>query len=78
MKTMEDKRNFLIPNHRKLAEDETKQILKKYELVAVTKLPKIKVNDPGLAGLDCKISDVVEITRNSFAGESKYYRVVVE
>ena len=44
----------------------------------MNKLPKIKVKDPALADLGLQVGDVVEITRVSFAGKSKYYRLVVE
>lgn len=70
--------NFLIPNHRKLAEVEINSVLKKYNLDGVHKLPKIKLKDPALAELDVVLNDVIEISRESFAGSSKYYRVVEE
>jgi DNA-directed RNA polymerase subunit H (RpoH/RPB5) len=74
----ETQTNFLIPKHRKLAEQEIISVLDKYELTSILKLPKIKKGDPGLAELEAQVSDVIEITRNSFAGQSKYYRVVIE
>ena len=70
--------NFLIPIHRKLTEEETSSILEKYNLISKLKLPKIKAGDNAIAELEAQIGDVIEITRNSFAGESKYFRVVVE
>ena len=70
--------NFLIPVHRKLAEEEVNSLLKKYNLISKLKLPKIKANDNAIAELGAQIGDVIEITRNSFAGESKYYRVVTD
>jgi DNA-directed RNA polymerase subunit H (RpoH/RPB5) len=73
-----EKQNFLIPNHRKLSSVETNVILEAYSLDDVSKLPRIKIKDPALSSLDAQIGDVVEIVRKSFAGENKYYRVVVE
>lgn len=75
---MEQNNNFLIPKHIKLSEEEVAAVLSKYALASKGKLPKIKVKDPALAGLDVSIGDVVEVTRKTFAGETKYYRVVVE
>lgn len=75
---MEEQRNFLIPKHRKLSEAEVKELLEKYNLNSTQKLPKIKIKDPGLNGLEPEIGDIFEITRKSFAGETKYYRVVIE
>ncbi len=70
--------NFLIPQHKKLTEEEATLILDKYNLSDIQKLPKIKIKDLGISELDVKLGDVIEITRNSFAGSSKYFRVVVE
>lgn len=71
--------NFLIPNHKKISEEEIKTLLEKYQLESTSKLPKIKVKDMGIKHMeDVVVGDVIEITRNSFAGETKYYRVVVE
>jgi len=70
--------NFLVPNHRKLDMSEINSLLKKYGVESTTKLPQIKVKDSSLKSSDFQIGDVVEVIRNNFAGESKYYRVVVE
>ncbi len=76
---METKNNFLIPSHRKLTEPEVESVLKKYNIETTSKLPKIKLKDPVLVEMeDINLGDVIEITRNSFAGESKYYRKVIE
>ena len=71
-------KNILIPVHRKLDEKEVKMILEKYSLDNMLKLPKIKLKDPALIDLSVQMGDVIEITRHSFAGVSKYYRVVIE
>ena len=70
--------NVLIPTHRKLDKQEVSSILEKYYLEDVYKLPKIKIKDQALVGLGVELGDVVEIERNSFAGKSKYFRVVIE
>ena len=44
-----------------------------------TDLPLIFVNDPAIVGLGVKPGDMIRITRKSAtAGESFYYRYVVE
>ncbi len=70
--------NFLIPNHKKLTEEEISTLLSKYS-IDKKNLPKINIKDPGLSvyGLEVEEGDVIEITRTSFAGEKPYYRLVV-
>jgi len=71
--------NFLKVEHTKLSEAEVAQVLKKYSLSGILKLPKIKIGDKALVDIEAIAQgDVVEISRESFAGKSKYYRVVVE
>ena len=74
---MEKVINFLIPKHRKLNDEEVSKLLVKYSIESTEKLPRIKISDPGLTDINVTIGDVVEITRNSFAGETKYYRVII-
>jgi len=74
----QEPKNFLIPKHTKLTSDEAQALLEKYNLEGVHKLPKIKVKDQAILDLEVEIGDIIEITRHSFAGETKYYRVVVE
>jgi DNA-directed RNA polymerase subunit H (RpoH/RPB5) len=71
-------KNFLMPKHKKLNETELLDVLKKYSLENISKLPKIKIKDSALSQLDVQVGDVIEISRKSFAGETKYYRVVIE
>ena len=75
---MEENISFLVPKHKKLSSSEVNSLLEKHQLSGVDKLPKIKVKDPAISSLDVKVGDVIEIVRESFAGESKYYRVVTE
>lgn len=74
---MDQNTNFLIPKHEKLSEKEVAHILEKYSLSDKSFLPKIRIDDAALSELEVSIGDVVVITRKSFAGESKYYRVVI-
>ncbi len=69
--------NFLIPKHRKLDEKEVTSLLKKYK-ISKQELPIIKLSDPALSDLNVEVGDVVEIERKSFAGKTKYYRVIEE
>lgn len=70
--------NFLIPNHKKLSEEDISTLLTKYS-IEKKNLPKINIKDPALSvyGLEVEEGDVIEITRTSFAGEKPYYRLVV-
>jgi len=75
---MAKEKNVLTPVHRKLEKSEITSLFKKYLIEDVLKLPKIKIKDQALAELDVEVGDVIEITRKSFAGKSKYYRVIIE
>ena len=66
------------PKHEILKKQEAEQILKKYN-TKPSQLPYIMITDKGLQDLDVRPGDVVKITRKSpTAGESVYYRYVVE
>ena len=55
-----------------------KQILKKYN-TKPSQLPYIMISDKGIEDLDVRPGDIIKITRKSpTAGESVYYRYVVE
>ncbi len=75
---MEKQTNFLIPKQRRLQKNEVDELLKKYSLTSVFKLPKIRAKDPSLVGLELEPGDVIEIERTSFVGKTFYYRVVLE
>ena len=70
--------NFLVPIHTKLSENEVNSLLEKYSLEDTHKLPKISIKDSAIKDLEPQVGDVIEITRTSFAGKNKYYRVVIE
>lgn len=66
------------PRHEILPREEAQQILKKYN-AKPGQLPYIMISDKGLQDLDIRPGDVIKITRRSpTAGESVYYRYVVE
>ncbi len=67
-----------VPDHRIMDDDEVEELLEKYD-TEKDKLPKIQRTDAALKQMDVEIGDVIKITRDSpTAGESTYYRVVIE
>lgn len=76
--SMVDQKHFLIPKHRKLTEEEVTSLLDQYKLKGTFQLPKIFNTDIALEGMNVELGDVVEIVRKSFAGETKYFRVVTQ
>ncbi|MEM1895605.1 MAG: DNA-directed RNA polymerase subunit H [Nanopusillaceae archaeon] len=68
----------LVPKHEILSEEEKKQLLERYK-VKLEDLPRIRINDPAIIKLKPKPGDIVKIIRKDpIAGETIYYRVVVE
>jgi len=66
-----------VPKHVKLSDSDVEALLNKYN-ISKRQLPKILKNDPAIVHLDLKGGDVVKIIRKSAtAGESTYYRVVI-
>lgn len=66
------------PKHEILSKDEAEDILKKYN-TKPSQLPYIMIDDKGIEDLDVRPGDIIKITRRSAtAGESVYYRYVVE
>lgn len=67
-----------VPEHRKLDEEETEEVLEKYD-TSKEGLPKIERTDAALKQMDVEVGDVIEIIRESpTAGETVYYRHVIE
>lgn len=65
----------LQPKHIKLKQNEVQELLKKHN-IALSQLPKIKVDDPALPeGLNQ--GDVLKIERKDEEEVNVYYRVVV-
>ncbi len=68
----------LVPSHTVMEEDEVEQLLDEYEITKGD-LPQIPQNDAALKSLEAEVGDVIMIERDSpTAGETTYYRVVVE
>ncbi len=67
-----------VPKHEIMSIKEAEQVLEKFNCKP-TELPLIFVTDPAIFGLGVKPGDMIKITRkSSTAGESLYYRYVVE
>ena len=70
--------HIYVPKHEILEVAEAKNVLEKFHCKP-TELPLIFVTDPAIIGLGVKPGDMIKITRKSAtAGESFYYRYVVE
>lgn len=66
------------PKHEILSKDEAELVFKKFNSKP-SQFPYIMSSDKGIQGLDALPGDVIKITRkSSTAGESVYYRYVVE
>ncbi|MGC9310979.1 MAG: DNA-directed RNA polymerase subunit RpoH/Rpb5 C-terminal domain-containing protein [Candidatus Aenigmatarchaeota archaeon] len=77
-KKLQVSEHFLVPEHRKLGEEEKAEIMKKYNATE-KQFPRISIKDPALGGLDARQGDLIEIKRQVL-DESEfylYYRVVV-
>ncbi len=75
--TAEIQTHSIVPKHEILDDVGAKAVLMEYGIDR-SKLPKILKGDPALPD-GAKVGDVVKITRKSqTAGNSLYYRVVVE
>ena len=70
--------HILVPKHEIMTYEEAEQVLEKYHCKSI-ELPLIFVSDPAIVGLGVKAGDMIKITRKSAtAGESFYYRYVIE
>lgn len=66
------------PKHEILSKIQAEEILKQFN-TKPSQLPYIMIDDKGIEDLDVRPGDIVKITRKSAtAGESVYYRYVVE
>ena len=66
------------PKHEILSKEDSDLIFKTYNSKP-SQLPYIMSSDKGIQGLGAQPSDIIKITRkSSTAGESVYYRYVVE
>ena len=70
--------HIYVPKHEIMTRKDAEEVLEKYHC-KTTDLPLIFANDPAIVGLGVKPGDMIKITRKSAtAGESLYYRYVVE
>jgi DNA-directed RNA polymerase subunit H len=70
--------HFLVPKHEILTSDEAKEILLRYNSTA-NQFPFIASTDPAAKSIGAKAGDFIRVTRRSeTAGETVYYRFVVE
>ncbi len=70
--------HIYVPKHEIISKKEAEEVLVKFNCKP-TELPLIFVTDPAIVGLGVKPGDMIKITRkSSTAGESIYYRYVVE
>ena len=68
----------LVPKHILLNADEAKQVLERYHIKPF-QIPYIKSTDPAVRAIGAKPGDMVKVIRKSAtAGESDFYRYVVE
>jgi DNA-directed RNA polymerase subunit H len=69
-------KHALVPEHKKLSDKDSKELLEKYGITA-RELPKIVLTDPAIQHLDIKEGDIIKITReNPHSGSSIFYRRV--
>jgi len=70
--------HFLVPQHIRLTDEQKKQMLNRFN-ISIKQLPMIKVTDPAIKEMNCKVGEVIQVRRNSpTAKETDYYRVVVD
>ncbi|MGQ0637986.1 MAG: DNA-directed RNA polymerase subunit H [Nitrososphaerota archaeon] len=70
--------HIYVPKHEIITKKEAEEVLEKFH-TKPTEMPLIYVTDPAIKGLGVKPGDMIKITRKSAtAGESVYYRYVVE
>ena len=70
--------HFLVPKHELLTPEEAKSVLTRYNALP-QQLPFVLATDPAAKSIGAKAGDFIRITRRSeTAGETVYYRFVVE
>ena len=68
----------LVPKHVLLNDEEAKKVLELYHIKPF-QIPYIKSTDPAVRAIGAKPGDMVKVIRKSAtAGESDFYRYVVE
>jgi DNA-directed RNA polymerase subunit H len=77
-KKIEAVNHELVPKHEIIGESEIATLMQQYKITP-KQLPRIIESDPVIKEIGAKIGDIIKITRKSpTAGESVYYRLVVE
>ena len=77
MSTIDIAKHEFVSKHSKINDSEVEKLLIKYN-ISKKQLPKILKNDPAIKDFNLKSGDIVKIIRKSpTAGESIYYRVVI-
>lgn len=66
----------LVPKHALLTKDEREKLFSSLSISA-DNLPKIRIDDAGIAGLGAKKGDIIKIIRTDPTVKHIYYRVVV-
>ncbi len=67
----------LVPKHELMTDVEKQEFLKKFNL-SLNQLPKIKVKDKVLEGMNVNVGDIIKVARKSpTVKDTIYYRVVV-
>ena len=78
-KEFDVKEHVLVPKHRIVSLEEKEEIKKKYRINSDNQFPKIIKKDPIVKSLDANNGDLLEIIKkSSVAGETVYYRIVVD
>ena len=68
----------LVPKHVLLSQDETKDVLARYQIEPY-QLPHINTSDPAVGAIKAELGDIIKIIRKSSTiGEAIVYRYVVE
>ena len=68
----------LIPKHSLCGEKEKQQLLEKYN-ASIKQIPRMSMNDNGIASLNAKPGDLIKIERNdAYVGKITFYRVVTD
>tara|TARA_Y100000310_G_scaffold254726_1_gene261892 strand:+ start:268 stop:507 length:240 start_codon:yes stop_codon:yes gene_type:complete len=77
MKEVDISKHELVPQHIKLDDKEKIALLEQFN-VGLSQLPKIRVKDKALGGMEVKPGDVIKIVRKSPTDkETVFYRVVI-
>ena len=77
VKKIDITQHALVPKFSKLSDEETKQVLDKFN-ISLLPLPTMSASDVMSKAVDAKPNDVIKIVRVSKLGKSPYFRRVIE